>query len=373
MTNDEMMVRYFLARILWWRHDLEQLEAEAVAELITTLEATQADLRTRLLADADELARIDDWTLERMQQANAWLDEALAGARSTMLATVTESTLTAAAASLAAYNAIVSFEGAARAVRTVGMSRPQISQWFQETTLGGGTLDEWIDAAFDDGVKGSILGALRKAGIEGKGTAATVRSVMDAAIDAGGEITRREAVTLTRTFTQTANVRAQDAVFSANESLFNGYRYVATLDNKTCFVCAVADGAQYEVGEKRPPLPRHPRCRCVYVPVCKSWADWGFNGVTEFEEVARPWTLREPGEIGAGGRKILNVGKTTENYSGWWASLPEEEKATTAIGPVRRSLLREGNVSWDDLWERHTGRVKTLKELGYDQRGGIIR
>ena len=44
MTNDELLSLYILARSLWWRHDLEQLDAEAVAAVIAALESAQRDV-----------------------------------------------------------------------------------------------------------------------------------------------------------------------------------------------------------------------------------------------------------------------------------------------------------------------------------------
>ena len=357
-----------LARILWWRHDLEQLDAEAVAAVITALESAQRDIADRLASEAAGLARLSGWRREQDEALNAWADEVLAGARATVTGVVSEASIAAATASLAAYNAMMTLDGMASAVKSVGLSSAQIRAWFQDTPLGAGLLDDWVDAAFDNGVKQSILAALRQVAVEGKGTAEAVRRVLVAASDAGFTLTRREAVTLTRTFVQTANVRAQEAVYRANEGLFKGYRYVATLDNKVCLICALADGAEYKLDEPRPRLPRHPRCRCLYLPIAKSWRDFGID-MDGLEAVARPWVLRAPGPLGAGGRKIENVGQTTENYSGWWALLSPADKARTAIGKARRGLLESGAMTWEQLWDKATGRPYTLRELGYDAAG----
>lgn len=52
MTPDELTARYLLSRSLWWRHDLEQLDAEAVAAVIAALETAQKDIAARLAAEA---------------------------------------------------------------------------------------------------------------------------------------------------------------------------------------------------------------------------------------------------------------------------------------------------------------------------------
>lgn len=372
MTPDDTLSLYILARSLWWRHDLEQLDAEAVAAVIAALESAQKDIASRLAEDAAGLSTLSEWRREQDEALNAWADEVLAGARATVTGVVSEASIAAATASLAAYNAILSLDGKASAVQTVGLSTAQIRAWFQDTPLGAGGLEKWVDTALDNGIKQSILAALRKIAVEGKGTAEAVRRVIVAASDAGFEITKREAITITRTFIQTANVNAQEAVYKANEGLLKGYKYVATLDTRCCPLCLFADGAVYKLGEQRPSLPRHPRCRCIMCPVAKSWRDFGVD-IDDLEAVARPWTIRDPGPIGTGGRKIQNYGKTTENYSGWWASLSDADKAKTAVGKVRRKLLESGALRWDDMWNKATGLPLTLRQLGYDQQGNKIR
>lgn len=671
MTLDETLALYLLARSLWWRHDLEQLDAEAVAAVIASLEAAQKDIANRLAAEAAGLATLSDWRREQDEALNAWADEVLAGARATITGTVSEASIAAAVASLAAYNAILTLDGKASAAKSVGLTTAQIRAWFQDTALGAGGLEHWVDTALDNGVKQSILAALRQVAVEGKGTAEAVRRVLVAASDAGFELTRREAITITRTFIQTANVNAQEAVYTANEGLFKGYKRVETLDNRTCiqcftgetevspvgevlgvskrkytgeivvittaagqklagtpnhpiltpegwlpldkfkpgqqvinaasfkggcfaganyigvptsfskfhdsfctftagkvslvapscydfhgdgmggneninahgttlflrddvnntrrfkavknnnltfvkgsrffpskcelfklmftsleslgltskltskifkhgveptlgaiellayffgadsaiehgkcalcrnftvaapvasldvfhdskrdeelchcgrgntifdgksasgssspiFVdnvvdvrretrtchvynlqsclgvyiaggvivknCALADGAVYGLDEPRPRLPAHANCRGMYVPVAKSWRDFGID-VDDLEAVTRPWTIRETGPIGTGGRKIENYGKTTENFSGWWASLSDADKAKTAIGPIRRRLLESGAVKWDQMWDKATGLPLTLEQMGYDRQGNRL-
>ena len=216
MTPDDTLALYLLSRSLWWRHDLEQLDAEAVAAVIVALEAAQKDIASRLAAEAAGLATLSDWRREQDEALNAWADEVLAGARATITGTVSEASIAAAAASLAAYNAILTLDGKASAVKSVGLTSAQVVSWFQDTALGSGGLEHWVDTALENGVKQSILAALRQVAVEGKGTAEAVRRVLVAASDAGFELMRREAITITRTFIQTANVNAQEAVYKAN-------------------------------------------------------------------------------------------------------------------------------------------------------------
>lgn len=364
MTRNELVSRYLLARQLWWQHTLEQLDAQAVAEVVKTLEAVKRDIRKRLEDDAEGLAQVTDWTPEQMRQVEAWADEVLASARGTLLTSISEATVTSAAASLAAHNAILSFDGSAAGVQTVGLTREQIVAWFDDTTLGAGGLQKWIDTAMSNGVKSSILQALRQSGVEGEGIGEVFHRVMASALDAGFAITQREAVAVTRTFIQTANVRAQEETYKANEKLLRGYKRVETLDNRTCLQCALSDGAEYAVGEERPRLPAHPMCRGIYTPLVKSWEELGISG-PDLEEAARPWVMRDPGAIGTGGQKILYAGTGKANFEGWWRSLSAEEKAMTSLGTVRTKLLESGAVKWDQLWDKRTGLPLTLEQLGF--------
>lgn len=373
MTPNERIEKYFLARLLYWRDALDTLDAQAVAQLIKVLESTKADVLARITADADGLARITDWNRDRLIQVNAWLTEATTAAQATTLAAITEASVTAAVASLATYNAMLSFEGRAAAVQTVGMTAEQIRTWFQRTPLQNGTvLSDWVSKAFENGVNDSVITAIQRGGLEGKGTAAMVKDVLQTALDDGFAITQREAITLTRTYTQTANSQAMEAVIQANSDIIKGYKRVETLDNKTCRICALADGATYAMHEPRPTLPAHPGCRGVYTPIAKSWRDFGID-MDDLEETTRPWVMREPGAIGTGGRKILEYGQTTENFSGWWESLSAAQKAKTSIGPVRGKLLESGAVKWDDLWDKASGLPYTLKELGFSDVGERLK
>lgn len=371
MSDDELLARYLLARILWWRHDLEQLDAAAVAAVIKALDAARRDIAQRLSDEAAGLANLSEWRKEHDAALDAWADEVLAGARASILGTVSEATIATAAASLTAYGSILSVDGMARGVATVGMTREQVAAWFQDTALGAGGLEKWVDTALDGGVKNSILAALRQVGVEGKGTAEAVRRVLLAATEEGMAMTRRQAVILTRTFIQTANVRAQEAVWAANHDIIKGYKRIEVLDTRICMACALADGAVYGVDEERPPLPAHPGCRGMWLPVVKTWRELGLD-LDDTREHVRQWAIREPGSIGAGGRKLENFGKTTENYSGWWRSLSPEDRDRAPIGPVRRKLLESGAVQWDDLWDRKTGLPRTLAEVGYYTSGKNI-
>lgn len=363
MTEQEKLTRYLFNRIMLWRSNLDDLDSVSISNIIKTLEKIKRSLSSRLEQQATDIASISEWRSEMDKNISAWLDEALGGAKATLTSSVSEIASMAMSASVSAYNSILSFEGKAKYVHTVGVSKAQIAELFSDTLLDEGVLGEWVEKAFSHGVEKELVTSLRASVIEGKGVAESVRRTIEDGIQEGFEVTKRDATTLVRTVTQTANVNAQNVVFEANKGLLKGYKLISSIDNKTCLACALADGEEYSLKERKPALPLHPRCRCVYVPIAKSWADFGFESVDEFENVTRPWTLRDEGWINTGGRKILETGNIEGAYRDWWATLSEEKKESTSIHGERRLLLESGKVEWSDLWDRHTGQVKPLKKF----------
>lgn len=392
MTSQDLAELYLLSRSLWWRHELGLLSDEAVSELVKVLRSARSGIVAQIEAEAQGLASISEWTRERNDQISAWIDEVLAGTSASVTSYISEASVGVALASVATYNSILSFDGKAKAVKLVeGLTREQVKQFFQDQPLGGKLLSDWVGNAFSTGARDSILDAIREGVVLGEGYRKLVKRVM-AAADAGFSITQREATTLVRTYVQSANTGAQEAVYEQNEGIIKGYKRVETLDTHTCRICALADGTVYGKNEKRPELPAHPNCRGIWVPVLKSFREVGLN-IDELEEVARPWTIRGNWHTGKRGGiihdsamsgkdfshsaadfyKIQNFGTTKENFGGWWESLSAEDKLKTSVGPVRGKLLEEGLVRWEDLSDKRTGLPYTLEQLGFDEQGNPLR
>lgn len=115
-------------------------------------------------------------------------------------------------------------------------------------------------------------------------------------------------------------------------------------------------------------MPRHPRCRCLWLPWVKSWHDLGIDA-DDLEKAARPWLIREKGNIDEGGnRKVLNFGTTKEDFAGWWKTLNYKDQIQS-IGPVRTRLINNGLLTWKDLVNKNTGHYYTLEELGFSESG----
>ena len=117
---------------------------------------------------------------------------------------------------------------------------------------------------------------------------------------AGG---RSRLVTIARTEIQrTANAAAL-ATYRANADVVQGVEYLATLDSRTCPVCAPSHGQTWDLEDPdAPSIPRHPRCRCFYAPVLKSWTELGmgpaqaslFDGAPSGGGDFQDWLKRQP-------------------------------------------------------------------------------
>lgn len=361
MTTREELDLYFAIRALVWNDKLATLDAKTVASVVKTLRAVREDVRAQLL---DATGNITDWNAERLAQIDVWASQVLAGAASSIAGSITEASIVAATTSLAEYNAMMSLNGASPVVQTVGFTREQLVTWFRDTSIFEDmNLTTRVDNAMSAGAKDAILEAIRKAGVEGKGTAVVVQRAIDAGVDTGFQLTEREAVTLARSYVQAANVGAMDAVMEANKGLLRGWRWAAKLDNRVCPRCAGLDGTFYKIDAKdTPPMPLHWRCRCLKQWITNNPKDFGVPD-DEVQRVIRPWVEREPGTIGRGGnRKILNAGTTKDFYGEWFQTL-SAKKQDEIVGPTRAALLRDGTLKWGDLVDKTTGRQRTLEEL----------
>ena len=79
--------------------------------------------------------------------------------------------------------------------------------------------------------------------------------------------TRREAVNMARTVCNGVANSAKLAFYQANDDVIIGVEILATLDGRTCPVCASLDRKRYKMDETPPSLPLHHQCRCVLLPV----------------------------------------------------------------------------------------------------------
>jgi hypothetical protein len=140
----------------------------------------------------------------------------------------------------------------------------------------------------------------------------------------------------TRTMISCLAEQARDAVYRENEDIFNGYKYLATLDTRTCLVCGRDDGRIFKRLEDGPQLPRHYTCRCLYVPYIKG-----------FEDI--------PGERAAMDGPVSD----TLTYQDWLAQQSPEVQREI-LGPFRYEAYKNGVPVTSFVSD---GRTLTLQQL----------
>ena len=156
--------------------------------------------------------------------------------------------------------------------------------------------------------------------------------------------------------------------YKANADVIKGWRWQAALTGNTCPVCISMHGSIHPVEEE---MESHPNCRCVMIPVTKSWEELGaelgfdFSGVEKagpsFEEIAKKYNISAERQKTYAQRKM-----TGEAY---FRGLKAEEQRKI-LGPAKWLAWKEGKFEFTQLvkktyspvWGAGRG-AKSLKEL----------
>lgn len=158
--------------------------------------------------------------------------------------------------------------------------------------------------------------------------------------------------------TEVQRVASESAMtsYQLNADVVKGVQFLATLDSRTCPVCAPRHMAYYPMGPAGRPVtppdgsappfiapPIHPRCRCFLAPVTKSWRELGIDAPDDR-------TRRR-----LDGNRAENM-----NYDQWLRRQPKAVQVEV-LGRARANLWRSGVVKLADLSDR--GRTLSLGEL----------
>ena len=159
---------------------------------------------------------------------------------------------------------------------------------------------------------------------------------------------KRRAQTLARTVTNYAGNTARNETIKENADIFEGYKWVATLDSRTSLICASRDGKIYEIDDRNPKPPAHFNCRSTISFVVKDEFDLGAD-----IEGRRP----------SKGDKKRDVGANT-TYSQWLRKQSPEFQERV-LGKARAKLFRSRKLSLDRFIDDR-GNVLSLDELEID-------
>lgn len=142
------------------------------------------------------------------------------------------------------------------------------------------------------------------------------------------------ALTVSRTETLDAHRAAAALTQQQSADVLTGWKWLAALDARTCPACISQNGTVHPLSEPGP--LGHQNCRCARIPVTPSWADLGFEGIDEPEDVfpdAPAWfdnlTVDEQ-------RRILGP----DRYEAWKAG----------DFPMDQWAVRRSNKGWRDAY-----------------------
>lgn len=131
--------------------------------------------------------------------------------------------------------------------------------------------------------------------------------------------------------------------YRENDDLIKSIRWLATLDTSTRPECRIRDGKQYSLDSHEPighevPWRGGPgkvleRCRCIALPVLRSWRELGI-GVDEMPSGSR---------ASMGGQVPANL------YYPQWIETQSLDIQERALGRDRARLLRFGGLSYAAL------------------------
>lgn len=153
-------------------------------------------------------------------------------------------------------------------------------------------------------------------------------------ISRGIETSRYNAERIARTETKRVTYVAHNDAYEDMGVNELEYRVANNGDHRVCSVCMADKGKRYKRGEE-PTLPRHPNCRCVYIPVVND--TFGDNELNELTHSIR----------GA------------ENYEKWRKAEEEKLKKEKLLTPEQKAY----NKILDDIDVEHKAKQQEIVSL----------
>lgn len=313
---------------------LLRYEGGTTKALLTAYDAAFKDITTQIAAINARPGPVDLATRNRLQaKANRLTNEIRDLNR--LLALTLDERATEAAYAEAAFQARLS-----RVVGQSWVAIPEDQVLAALSTPIGGTSHSAIATdllAAHDGLQGAIARALAQG-------ASMDRAALMVASTGIIETYRGRLVAIARTEIQRVANEVAMRSYADNDDVVKAVQWLATLDSRTCPICAALHNKVYPivgrtpVGMRRLP-PAHPRCRCFIAPVTKSWKDLGLS-TRDDERDGQP-----AGDM---------------SFDAWLRRQPKETQ-NDILGPTRADLWRGRRVSLAGFSDQ--GRLLNLGEL----------
>jgi len=227
-----------------------------------------------------------------------------------------------------------------------------------EQPFNGVLMSEWF-AKVGAKAQQDIYEAFRVGMIEGKSIPRMSADLLDRNYEAfttnGIQRAVDNAQAVARTAANLVQNRARQTVYRANEDIVKGVEYIATLDDRTTFICMKLHGNVYPIGEGERP-PQHWNCRSTTIPVLKSWRELGIDkdDITKQEQADMDGRVPKP-----------------KTFDAWLNTKPERVQ-NKLLGPVRAQMWREGRVADVSGFVDNNGGTIPLKDFGLNRAGNPL-
>jgi SPP1 gp7 family putative phage head morphogenesis protein len=139
----------------------------------------------------------------------------------------------------------------------------------------------------------------------------------------------RAAKTMTRTGTNHYATQATVAFVDANDRVLTGYRFLATLDNRTSRQCSANDQVVFKKGEPMPTPPLHPNCRSRLI--------YEIDGRFSFDDSA---STRPSNFTDADGDRDPKRVSSKKTYHESLKAMSEEDRIAILGSPLGKALTK---------------------------------
>jgi SPP1 gp7 family putative phage head morphogenesis protein len=206
--------------------------------------------------------------------------------------------------------------------------------------IGGRVLKTWIDRHFR-GLKTQLREELAQSILQTETLDQARRRLQNAF-----GLSRHGATTLAHTALLSAAHEARQEVYRQNKELIVKFRYLSTLDRRTCPRCFPYDGREAESIEGLPPVPQHARCRCIIIPVTSLARPTTRPAVLETESR----TIRHRDGSTSTKHRPVKVEQVPSSltYSQWF-SRQRADWQRDVLGGERYRLWKSGKLALDDF------------------------
>lgn len=210
-----------------------------------------------------------------------------------------------------------------------------------DQVMAGSVLKTWWSTV-EEAAKARIIKTINVGLAAGQSTQEVVRNLAGTTNQPGVlAITRRDAEKVVRTAMQTVTNATRTASYVENDDVLKGEQWSAFFDVNTCVTCANLDGTVYPVGEGRRP-PEHPLCRCVMLPILRTFEEMGWNlsNPPELSKAAKMYTDAK--------QALVTTVPESMKYADWFKLQPAWLQRQW-LGPARYELYKAGRIELKDL------------------------